>query len=417
LPPRPVIVNTWEAVYFNHDLGRLKALADAAAGVGAERFVLDDGWFRHRRDDHAGLGDWYVDEGVWPDGLHPIVDHVRGLGMDFGLWVEPEMVNPDSDLARAHPEWIMATGGRLPPESRHQQVLDLGHPGAFDHVLERLDALLTEYPIAYLKWDHNRDLVDAGHSPRGEAGVHAQTVALYRLIDELRARHPGVEIESCASGGARVDLEILARTDRIWASDCIDALERQQIQRYMGLLVPPELIGAHVGSPHSHTTGRVHTVDFRAGTALFGHFGIEWDLTTVSADDRDRLSRWVSLYKDLRGLLHSGTVVHGDHPDPAVLVHGVVAADASHAVYAVVTTATSVAAPAGRVRLPGLDPDAVYRVAPLAPGDRLEGPTESRLPWWEKGVRLTGRVLDAVGVQAPTLYPERLVLVEARLAP
>jgi alpha-galactosidase len=334
--------------------------------------------------------------------------------MEFGLWVEPEMVNPDSDLARTHPEWIMATGGRLPPESRHQQVLDLGHGGAFGYLLERLDALLTEYPIGYLKWDHNRDLVDAGHSPRGEAGVHEQTLAVYRLLDELRARHPGVEIESCASGGGRVDLEILARTDRVWASDCIDALERQQIQRYTGLLLPPELIGAHVGSPVSHTTGRVHTLDFRAGTALFGHFGIEWDLTAAPPADRDRLAEWIVLYKNLRGLLHTGTVVHGDHPDPAVLVHGVVAGDRSRAVYAIVSTATSVQAPAGRVRLPGLDPEAAYRVAPLPPGDGLDGPTHSGLPWWDSGARLTGRVLAAVGVQAPTLYPERLVLVEAQ---
>jgi alpha-galactosidase len=136
------VVNTWEAVYFDHDLAKLTRLADAAADVGAERFVLDDGWFRYRRNDLAGLGDWYVDETVWPDGLHPLVDHVQGLGMEFGLWVEPEMVNPDSDLARAHPEWIMATGDRLPPPSRHQQVLDLGHEGAYGYLLERLDALL-----------------------------------------------------------------------------------------------------------------------------------------------------------------------------------------------------------------------------------------------------------------------------------
>ncbi len=411
--PRPVVVNTWEAVYFDHDLGTLTRLADAAAEVGAERFVLDDGWFRHRRHDRAGLGDWYVDETVWPDGLHPLVSHVRARGLEFGIWVEPEMVNPDSDLARAHPEWIMSTGGRLPPGARNQQVLDLGHEAAFDYVLGRLDALLTEYDIGYLKWDHNRDLIEAGHSPDGAAGVHAQTLAAYRLLDELRARHPGVEIESCASGGGRVDLEILERTDRIWASDCIDALERQQIQRWTALLVPPELIGSHVGAPVSHTTGRTHALDFRAGTALFGHFGIEWDLTRAGPADRDRLAAWVRLYKDLRPLLHSGTVVRADHPDPALWVHGVVAADGTRAVFAIVATATGVWSPPGRVRLPGLVPDATYRVAPLPPGDRVEGPGQSPLPWWESGVALRGRALATVGVQAPVLYPERLVLVEA----
>src|SRR6266542_1136250 len=249
----------------------------STATCGVERFVLDDGWFRHRRDDTAGLGDWYVDETVWPHGLEPLIGHVRSLGMEFGLWVEPEMVNPDSDLYRAHPDWILSAGGRLPPTCRHQQVLDLANPGAYGYVRARLDALLSENDIAYLKWDHNRDLVDAGH--QGRPGVHAQTLAVYRLLDELRAAHPGVEVESCSSGGARVDLGILERTDRVWASDCNDALERQTIQRWTGLFLPPELIGTHVGPPRAHTTGRVHDLSFRAATALFGHAGIEWDVT------------------------------------------------------------------------------------------------------------------------------------------
>jgi alpha-galactosidase len=412
-PPRPVIINTWEAVYFNHDLAKLTALADVAAQVGVERFVLDDGWFRHRRSDRAGLGDWYVDETVWPGGLHPLVDHVRRLGMQFGLWVEPEMVNPDSDLARAHPEWIMATGGRLPPEARYQQVLDLGHADAYSYILERLDALLSEYDIGYLKWDHNRDLIDAGHSPRGEAGVHVQTLQLYRLLDGLRARHPNVEIESCASGGSRVDLGVLEHTDRIWSSDCNDALERQLIQRWTGTLLPPEMIGAHVGPTISHTTGRVHTLDFRAGTALFGHFGVEWDLTEATDAERARLTEWIRLYKELRGLLHTGTVVRSDHLDPSLWVHGVVAADRSEAVYALATTATGVWSPPGRVRLPGLDPDTAYRVAPLPPGDQLHGPTRYPLGWWNSGAELSGRALALAGVQVPALFPERLVLIRA----
>ena len=160
--PRPVMLNTWEAVYFAHSLDKLTALADAAAEIGVERFVLDDGWFRHRRNDDAGLGDWYVDEDVWPQGLHPLVDHVTALGLEFGLWVEPEMINLDSDLARAHPEWILRSREELPVPGRQQQVLNLAHPDAYTYLAERLAALLDEYPIAYLKWDHNRDLVGAG---------------------------------------------------------------------------------------------------------------------------------------------------------------------------------------------------------------------------------------------------------------
>ncbi|MGW7341443.1 alpha-galactosidase [Streptomyces sp. NPDC054808] len=413
--PRPVVVNTWEAVYFDQDLDRLKQLADAAAAVGAERFVLDDGWFGARRDDRRALGDWYVSDEMWPKGLGPLTDHVTALGMEFGLWVEPEMINEDSDLARAHPDWIMAPGNRLPGAARNQQVLDLARPEAYAYILDRLDSLLTEYPIAYLKWDHNRDLVEAGHQPTGRAGVHDQTLAVYRLLDELRSRHPGVEIESCSSGGGRVDLGILERTDRVWVSDCIDALERQQIQRWTNVLVPLELMGAHVGSPESHTTGRSHPLDFRVGTALFGHFGIEWDLTSAAPEDLERLKQWVALYKELRPLLHSGTAVHADHADPAYQVYGVVAEDRSEAVYALVATSTSELYPTGAMRLPGLDPDTVYHVRPQAPGDIPDGNAHHwglHLPWWTKeGVELPGAALAEAGLQAPALHPERLVLL------
>jgi alpha-galactosidase len=412
--PRPVILNTWEAVYFDHELDRLLKLADHAAEVGVERFVLDDGWFRNRNDESAGLGDWYVDEKVWPNGLHPLVDRVRNLGMEFGLWVEPEMINPNSDLARAHPDWILSTGGRQPILARKQQVLDLSNPDAYAYILERLTALLDEYPIGYLKWDHNRDLVDAGLPPGGEAGVHVQTMAIYRLLDELRMAYPTLEIESCSSGGARIDLAILSRTDRVWASDSNDPLERQSIQRWTRLLLPPELIGAHVGPPRSHTSGRTHDLGFRAGTALFGHFGIEWNIAAATDRERVELSEWVGLYKDLRGLLHTGVVVTGDHPDPALWVHGVVARDAGSAVFALVAMSTALSSLPGRVRLPGLVPDRVYSVRPLAPGDRPAGPYHMELPEWmdEGGVALTGRVLGEVGIQAPVMFPEQLTLLQ-----
>ncbi|WP_043599890.1 alpha-galactosidase [Cellulomonas flavigena] len=410
--PRPVTLNTWEAVYFDHDLVRLTELADAAAEVGAERFVLDDGWFGSRRDDTSGLGDWYVSDEVWPDGLGALIEHVTARGMQFGLWVEPEMVNPDSDLARAHPDWVLRLPDRLPRPARSQQVLDLARPEAFAHVLERLDALLTENDIAYLKWDHNRDLVDAGHGPDGVPGVHGQTLAVYRLLDALRARHPRVEIESCSSGGARVDLEILQRTDRVWASDCIDALERRSIQWWTNLLIPLELMGAHVGSSASHVTGRTASLGFRAGTALFGHLGIEWDLQQADADQRAELASWVALYKDVRGLLHTGASVHADGADPAVQVHGVVAQDGSDALFTIASIASSAQMPAGTVALPGLDPAATYHVRPQEPGGGSRGgwPT----PWWgPEGIRTTGRVLAKVGVRAPHLAPEQLVLVRA----
>ena len=415
--PRPVVLNTWEAVYFRHGLDELRELADAGARAGVERFVLDDGWFRRRRSDTAGLGDWYVDQQVWPQGLEPLIDHVRAAGMSFGLWVEPEMVNPDSDLYRAHPDWILRGQERVPPPWRHQQVLDLARPEVWSYLFGRLDELLTKLDISYLKWDHNRDLVAAGSAAapaggRRRAGVHAQTLAVYRLLDALRARHPGVEIESCSSGGARVDLGILERTDRVWASDTNDALERQSIQRWTGLLLPPELVGSHVGPPRAHTTGRTLDLSFRGATALFGHFGLEWDIRSAPAAEQQALPGLVAAYKRRRALLHSGDVVRSDHPDPAALVHGVVAPDRSEALFAWVqltTPGVEVPAPAC---FPGLDPDLTYRVAPEE-GIGAPFTVDAVPPAWLSagGVAVDGRALATLGLPMPSLGPQQALVL------
>jgi alpha-galactosidase len=408
--PRPVTLNTWEAVYFDHDLTRLTALADAAARVGVERYVLDDGWFHGRRDDTAGLGDWWVDTDVWPDGLGPLIDVVTGHGMQFGLWVEPEMVNPDSDLARAHPDWLLQAAGRLPVEGRQQQVLDLSHPDAYAYILDRLDALLVEYPIGYLKWDHNRDLIEAGSTRTGAPAVHENVVALYALLDELKARHPGLEIESCASGGARVDLGILDHTDRIWTSDCIDPIERLTIQKYTGLLVPYELMGAHISGPESHSTGRRHDLSMRAGVALFGHLGIEWDITGLSAAEEAELVSWIELYTTHRALFHTGTAVHVDHVDPAVDLRGVVAADRSEAIFVFSLVASSAAYPVGPLRFTGLADDARYRVRLINRESTGAGNGQSALAWAEQPITLTGKYLTSIGLQGPVLFPEHLAV-------
>lgn len=398
---RPMTINVWEAVYFDHTLEPLLELAEKAAAIGVERYVLDDGWFGARRNDHAGLGDWTVSKDAWPHGLHPLVDRVRELGMQFGLWFEPEMVNLDSDVARAHPEWVMATGDRLPVPARHQHVLNIGIPECYAHVRDQLMAMLDEYEISYIKWDHNRDLIDAGTQPDGRPGVHVQTLATYRLMDELKAAHPDLEIESCSAGGNRVDLGVLERADRVWVSDCIDPLERQQMLRWTTQLVPPEMLGSHIASGRSHTTGRTHDLDFRAATAVFGHFGIEWDIRRATPADLEELAEWIAFYKAHRDLLLGGDLVRVDFPDDALLASGVVARDQSRAIYSFASVATHTTSLLGRLRFPGLDPSRRYRVRPALVG---HAPSGVRPPqWWGVERDFSGELADLTGGRGPRL--------------
>lgn len=322
MPPRPVHVNSWEGFYFDHDEAALMALADRSAALGIERFVLDDGWFQRRDDDTAALGDWVADARKYPRGLGPLAAHVVALGMEFGLWVEPEMVNPDSDLYRAHPEWALQVDGLPRRTSRNQLVLDLGRPAVRDYLFERIDALLRTLPIGYLKWDHNRDLAPAGGAD-GRAGFHAQVAGVYALLDRLRAAHPAVEIEACAGGGGRIDAGIAARTHRFWTSDCIDAVSRVRMQRGFLHFMPSETMGSHVGASPAHSTGRSQSMAFRAAVALPGHFGVELDPAAIAVDDTATLRTAILRYKALRDRLHRGRVWLGEGPDGLVWqMHG-----------------------------------------------------------------------------------------------
>lgn len=422
--PRPVTLNVWEAVYFDHDEATISALATEASQLGVERFVLDDGWFRGRRDDRAGLGDWTPDPAAWPGGLRPLAEHVRGLGMEFGLWVEPEMINEDSDLARAHPDWILRARPELPALFRFQQVLDLTNPEAYAHILTTLDDLIRDVGISYLKWDHNRDLIDAGHPGTGRPAVHEQTTAVYRMLDELRRRHPDLEIESCASGGGRVDLGILERTDRIHPSDSHDPIDRFHILRWTGLLVPPEMLGSHVASAVSSVTGRTHSLPYRCAVAFLGHFGIEWDIRSLAADEREQLAWWVSVHRRFRRLIQDGRPVGGGELDPSgPAMRGIVAADGAAALYTIVTPPVA-ADTRARVRFSGLDDKRDYRVTVSAP-ESLGPPWQ--VPDWirdapgidaddDAGVAFSGAVLRLVGLEFPTFHPERAAIVRLTAA-
>ncbi|MDN6178507.1 MAG: alpha-galactosidase, partial [Micrococcaceae bacterium] len=285
------------------------------------------------------------------------------------------------------------------------------------HLFTALDAVLTDAaqagaPISFLKWDQNRDLTDLASA--GRPSQHGQTLAAYALMDQLKAAHPGLEIESCSSGGARVDLGVLEHADRVWASDSNDALERQHIQELTQRVLAPELVGQHIGPATSHTSGRTHALAFRGITALFGHFGLEWDIREARGADRATLHQLVGLYKKHRGLLHSGIQVRADLGDAAFSLYGTVAADGGEALYAVAQLRSTEGARPGVIALPGLQEEKTYRVRAIVPG-REPGTFIHREPpaWLEDGFTATGSYLSTVGLALPALNPERAILLHA----
>ena len=407
---RPVIANTWEAVYFTHDLSTLCELADVAASVGIERFVLDDGWFHGRRDDTAGLGDWWVDTTVWPQGLTPLIEHVRNLGMEFGLWFEPEMVNPNSDLFRAHPEWALDGMLTEPILGRNQLVLDLSREDVREHLFASIDALLSTHDISYVKWDHNRPLIGGA--------AHAQTLGAYALFDALTTSHPNVQFESCASGGGRIDMGIANYVDRFWTSDSIDALDRLEIQKGVTKLIPLEMLGSHIGSPTCHTTGRKHALSFRGATAMFGWLGVEWNLLTLNDREKEKLAHVISVYKQFRGLLHTGNYIRHDYPDTSMHIHSVVANDAREALVSVSRLHNGPSHRTAPLTLTDLSPEVLYSVQRIDLGTPRWALHRGLPDWVNNGVHATGAQLAHIGLVLPPLLPESTMILHiTRVSP
>jgi alpha-galactosidase len=406
---RPLTLNMWEAIYFDHSEERVRRIVDAAAAAGVERVVLDDGWFGSRRNDRSGLGDWIVSKDVWPDGLLPIAEYIRSKGMEFGLWFEGEMVNPDSDLYRNHPDWVLGSPQRTAPLWRHELVLDLAKEEVFDFLFEKISKVIGEVGVSYIKWDHNRVLVDANGD--GRARYRLQVEAIYRFFDELKAAHPGLEIESCASGGARIDLGIIDHVDRFWTSDNNDALARQLIQRWSAQFVPPELLGTHIGSYPSHQSGKSTPLAMRAATALFGHAGIEWDITSTDDSERKLLRDWGTYYKENRKWMHQGMMIRVDHPDAAAYLYGVVSSDQSRALYTYAQLEPSANSHPVNLRFRGLDAKRRYRLAAIFPAGIPRLMAHTAPPWYE-GVELSGSALSEIGITAPILEPENALLIE-----
>ena len=403
---RPVHFNTWEAVYFDLSYDRLCELADVAAEVGAERFVLDDGWFKNRKSDKAGLGDWFVDNTVFEDGLGPLIDHVKAKNMEFGLWVEPEMVNPDSDLYRAHSDWVLNADPAPLILSRNQLVLDLTRTEVQTYLFERLDALLTEYSISYLKWDMNRAVYQPNNQG-GRAVGHYQTNALYTLLGRLRAAHPAVEIESCSSGGGRADFGILGFTDRIWTSDSNDALDRLRIQKGFSMFFPAEVMGAHIGPGVCHITGRILSMETRAGVAMFGHMGIEANLLEMDDDQTETLKAGVALHKKHRQLIHSGNLVRLNTQSNEN-GFGIIAQDGGEALFSYTQLDSLSHSVGGRLQFIGLDSNCLYQVSIVWPQEPKSYSTS--ILDVINGSVISGEALTKAGIQLPIMHPASLLV-------
>jgi alpha-galactosidase len=390
---RPVLYNSWEATEFNVSESGQLALAEKAATLGVERFVIDDGWFGQRKNDHAGLGDWYVNKEKFPNGLKPVIDRVHQLGMDFGIWVEPEMVNPDSDLYRKHPEWAMNFPGRPHTEGRNQLLLNLARPDVMEYTYHWLDELVSNNDIDFLKWDYNRNWSEPGWDAVPVADQKKIYVAyvhnLYAILDRLRAKHPKLEIESCSGGGSRVDLGIMRRTEEVWPSDNTDALDRLSLQDGFTHAYAPGVMMAWVTDAPNRKT----PLKFRFLVAMEGSLGIGANLNNFTPEDMATAKDLVAFYKTIRPTVQQGLQYRliapsrpGAPSERAATEY--VSTDGTQAVVFAYLHSQNFGDPYPLVRLEGLDPKATYRLHPLDPKQLGSQQEASGSYWMSHGLQL-----------------------------
>ena len=307
---RPILINNWEATYFDFDTEKLIAIAKQASALGIEMLVMDDGWFGNRYDDNRALGDWFVNEEKLKGGLKYLVDEVNKLGMKFGIWFEPEMISPDSDLYRAHPDYAIAIPGREPSLCRNQYVLDLTRKEVRDYAYECVAKILRSANIEYVKWDMNRQLSDIGslELPADQMGelYHRYVLAVYEMQERMMTEFPHLLLENCSGGGARFDPGMLYYSPQIWCSDDTDAIERLKIQEGTALIYPLSTMGAHVSDCPNHTVGRVTPFETRGYVALAGTFGYELDVTKIPESDREQIPAQVAMYHKYNDLVREG---------------------------------------------------------------------------------------------------------------
>ena len=387
-PLRPVLYNSWEATEFAVDAPGQIALAEKAAAIGVERFVMDDGWFGARNNDKAGLGDWTVNRTKFPDGLKPLIDKVRGLGMEFGLWVEPEMVNPDSDLYRAHPDWAINFPTRPRTQGRNQLMLNLARKDVRDHLLKVLDDLVSQNDIAFLKWDHNRNWSEPGWPEQpveDQQKIYVEFVRnLYWIIAELRRRHPKLEIESCAGGGGRVDLGIMALTDQVWPSDNTDPYDRLTIQDGFTHAYAPAAMMCWVTDSPNWVNTRTTSLEYRFLSSMQGGLGIGANLNHWKDEDFATAKKMVAEYKSIRKTVQRGDLYRlispRDGSERSATLS--VSPDRKQAALFAFVHSTTKLDPLPRIQLRGLDPKATYRLRAMAGAADPATPAQASGAYW-----------------------------------
>ena len=392
---RPVLYNSWEATGFKFEETTQEELADKAASIGVERFVMDDGWFSTRTKDNSGLGDWYPNPQRLPHGLKPLIDHVHALGMDFGLWVEPEMVNPDSDLYRKHPDWILNFPGRSQTLSRSQSVLNLALPEVQEHILQTLSKLLRENDIAFLKWDANRNFSEPGwsqkpHDEQKEVWV-AYVEGYYRVLDTLRKLFPKLEIESCSGGGGRVDPGVMQYTDEVWPSDNTDPFDRLAIQDGFTYAYTPAIMMAWVTDSPNWYNGRQTSLTYRFLSSMQGSLGIGANLSKWSAEDFATARQLITEYKQIRKMVQQGVLYRLVSPRDSSNVSSTesVSQDGRSAVLFAFLHSQQMRYPFPTLYLQGLQPDTVYSVRALNGTLPKDIPAQASGAFWmHEGIRL-----------------------------
>jgi alpha-galactosidase len=385
---RPVLYNSWEATEFNVDEAGQIALAEKAASIGVERFVMDDGWFGERNNDHAGLGDWFVNPQKFPHGLKPLIDKVHSLGMSFGLWVEPEMVNPDSQLYRAHPDWVLNFSGRPRSEGRNQLVLNLARPDVHAWVLSTLEHLLDENQIDFLKWDYNRNWSEPGWPqvpPQQQKNVYVDFIRnYYDILAQLRAKYPKLEIESCSGGGSRVDLGVMHLTDEVWPSDNTDAFDRLRIQNGFTYAYTPGVMMAWVTDSPTWVNNRSLSLEYRFLSSMQGSLGVGANLNHWSPEDFATAKKMISQYKAIRETVQRGLLYRLIEPlgGSEQSATEYVSRDGAQTVVFAFLHSSGESYPYPRLYLRGLEADAVYRVEAMDSKLAADTPAQASGAWW-----------------------------------